>query len=90
MSSARSDESNYEARNETKVLKSLQKQEGGDHYKKMAIEPAEYIHKNSIGFLAGNAIKYTSRYKSKGGKEYIKKAIHYLQMILEMEYGEKL
>ena len=71
-------------------LTCLQKQEGGTHYKNMIIQPAEYIHKNGIGFLAGNAIKYISRYKEKNGKEDIKKAIHYLEMILEMEYGEKL
>lgn len=74
----------------TKKLKVLEKQEGGTHYKDMVIEPAEYIHKNKIGFLAGNAIKYISRYKNKNGKEDIKKAIHYLEMILEMEYpGDK-
>lgn len=68
---------------------SLEKQVGGTHYKGMAIQPAEYNHKNNIGFLAGSAIKYISRYQNKNGAEDIKKAIHFLEMLLEMEYGEK-
>lgn len=69
------------------ITSALNKQEGGNHYKNMPIQPVEYIHKNNIGFLAGNAIKYLSRYKEKEGIEDIKKAIHYCEMILEMEYG---
>lgn len=61
-------------------------QYGGSHYKGMVIEPAEYIHKNGINFLAGNAIKYASRYEVKNGAEDVKKAIHYLQMVLDMKY----
>lgn len=67
----------------------LQKQEGGSHYKDMVIQPIEYIAKNNIGYLPGSAIKYLSRYQKKNGIEDIKKAIHYCEMILEMEYGVK-
>jgi len=67
--------------------KVLKIQEGGSHYKDMAIQPVEYIQANRIGYLSGNVIKYASRYQSKGGAEDIKKAIHYCQLILEMEYG---
>lgn len=70
-------------------MSALEKQEGGNHYKDMAIQPVEFIHKNNIGFLAGNAIKYLVRYKAKNGKEDIKKAIHYCQLILELEYGSE-
>jgi hypothetical protein len=66
-----------------------QKQEGGDHYKTMPIQPVEYIHKNGIGFLEGCAIKYLSRHKSKGKADDIRKAIHFCELILEMVYGEK-
>ena len=69
------------------TTKALQSQEGGTHYKNMAIQPVEYIHSNNIGYLEGNVIKYVSRHKSKNGAEDIKKAIHYLQLILELEYG---
>lgn len=63
------------------------KQEGGDHYKGDCMEPAQYIAENKIGFLAGSAIKYLSRYPKKKGAEDLKKAIHFAQMALEAEYG---
>lgn len=67
----------------------LDKQEGGDHYKKMGIQPVEYIHTNGLNFFEGNVIKYVTRHRTKKGAEDLKKAIHYLQMILELEYGIK-
>ena len=65
-------------------------QEGGNHYKKCKIQPLEYIYANGIGYLEGNVIKYVTRHKDKNGVEDIKKAMHYLELILEMEYGDKL
>jgi hypothetical protein len=62
------------------------KQVGGSHYKHLKIEPTEYAHANNLGFLEGNVVKYVTRHKEKGGEEDIKKAIHYLEMILEWEY----
>lgn len=70
-------------------MKSLETQEGGNHYKDMVIQPAEFIIKNGFDFLSGNVIKYISRHKFKNGSEDIKKAIHYCQMILELEYHEE-
>jgi len=58
------------------------RQEGGNHYK-MPIEPIEFIIKNDLGFREGNVIKYVCRHKAKNGAEDIRKAIHYLEMILE-------
>lgn len=68
------------------MLDSLRKQEGGNHYRKYDIQPIEYIIANDIGFLAGNVIKYATRYRDKNGAEDIRKAIHYLNLILEFEY----
>ena len=68
-------------------MKSLKKQVGGDHYKKMVIQPAEFINKNKLLFAEGNAIKYICRHNHKGGGEDVKKAIHYLEMILERDYS---
>ena len=62
------------------------KQVGGNHYKHLKIEPTEYAHANNLGFLEGNVVKYVTRHKDKGGADDIKKAIHYLEMILEWEY----
>mgnify|MGYP003635027783 FL=1 len=67
-------------------LKSLLTQVGGDHYKKMVIQPAEFINKNKLLFAEGNAIKYICRHSSKGGIQDVDKAIHYLEMVKERDY----
>lgn len=67
----------------------LDQQQGGDHYRNLPIQPVEYIIANGIGFLAGNIIKYATRYKDKGGAEDIRKIKHYCDLILEFEYKEK-
>ena len=69
-------------------MDSLNKQVGGKHYKTFQIQPIEYIVKNNIPYLEANVIKYVTRHSFKGGKEDIEKAIHYLEFILEMRYGE--
>ena len=65
----------------------LTAQVGGSHYKDMAIQPCEYTTKNGIGHLAGDAIAYISRYRSKNGREDLEKAIHSIQLLIELEYG---
>lgn len=60
-------------------------QVGGGHYKDMPIQPIEYIHKNGLGFCEGAVVKYVSRWRSKGGVEDLKKARHFLDMLIEME-----
>ena len=65
---------------------SLEKQVGGKHYKNFRIQPAEFINENKLLFAEGNAIKYICRHSVKGKEEDIKKAIHYLEMILERDY----
>ena len=51
----------------------------------MAIQPAEYILTNKIGYAEGNVIKYVSRWRSKGGIEDLRKARHYLDLLIETE-----
>jgi hypothetical protein len=60
-------------------------QEGGNHYKNLPIQTWDYIAANDIGYLAGNVIKYVSRYKNKNGVEDLKKAQHYLAKLIEVE-----
>jgi hypothetical protein len=67
----------------------LKKQEGGSHYKDMAIQPVEFITANELGFLEGNIVKYVCRHHAKNGAEDIKKAIHYCELLLQTKYGEK-
>lgn len=63
----------------------LMEQVGGSHYKDMAIQPVEYIHRNGLGFIQGCVIKYVSRYKAKGGVEDLRKARHFIDLLIEME-----
>jgi len=65
------------------------KQISGTHYMYMEIQPAEFINKNKLLFAEGNAIKYICRHSQKGGVEDIDKAIHYLEMIKQRDYGTK-
>lgn len=63
-------------------------QVGGGHYRALAIQPSEFIHRNGLGWCEGNAIKYVCRHKAKNGRQDIEKAIHYLQLLLEWEYPD--
>ena len=61
-------------------------QVGGEHYKDMAIQPAEFCQKNRLNFCESAVIKYVCRHGNKRGAEDVKKAIHFLQLLLEFEY----
>ena len=70
-------------------MSTYDKQIGGTHYRKMKIQPSEFINKNKLQFAEGNAIKYICRHPYKGGKEDLEKAIHFIEMIIERDYGEE-
>ena len=63
------------------------KQVGGSHYKNMAVQPSEFINKNKLLFAEGNAIKYICRHAHKGERQDLEKAKHYIDMIIERDYG---
>jgi len=63
----------------------LDTQVGGDHYAQMAIQPVEYITANRLGYCEGSVVKYVSRYRDKGGLEDLKKAKHFLEILIERE-----
>ena len=70
-------------------LTPLKKQEGGQHYKQLAIQPIEYGQKNHLGACEYSVVKYVTRHKDKGKAEDVKKALHFCQLLLEIEYGIK-
>jgi len=70
-------------------MSALDQQEGGDHYKSMAIQPVEYIQRNGLGFIEGCVVKYVSRWRQKGGVDDLKKARHFLDILIEMEAPEE-
>jgi hypothetical protein len=69
-------------------MTAINEQVGGDHYKHMPIQPMEYSMKNNLNACQHTAIKYVTRYKVKGGKQDLLKAIHCIEMLIEMEYGD--
>ena len=62
---------------------------GGEHYKKMDIQPWDAIHSWDLGFFSGNAVKYIARHRDKGGVEDLKKARHYLDKLISFTEKNK-
>jgi len=71
-------------------VKALEAQVGGGHYKDLAIQPLEYCQRNRLNHCESAVVKYITRHKDKGGAEDIKKAIHYLECLLEIDYNETM
>ena len=71
-------------------MSALQQQVGGDHYRAKGIQPIEYIHANNLGFCEGNVVKYVTRWKDKGGEDDLRKAIHYLELLIQLETESSL
>jgi hypothetical protein len=69
-------------------MTAINEQIGGDHYKHMPIQPMEYSMKNNLNACQHTVVKYVTRYKVKGGKQDLLKAIHCIEMLIEMEYGD--
>jgi hypothetical protein len=62
------------------------KQIGGDHYKKYkGLEPWDVVLAWNLGYLEGTALKYIARWRDKNGIEDLKKAIHFLEKLIEVE-----
>ena len=76
-------------RRKEKVKNALDTQVGGGHYKDLAIQPVEYCMKNNLNYCQANIVKYATRYKDKNGLEDLKKIKHYVDLIIELEYGDE-
>ena len=64
------------------------KQVGGDHYKKLEIQPWDAMKcwmspMEYIGYLRGCVIKYSARCWQKGGVQDLEKARHYLDELID-------
>jgi hypothetical protein len=71
-------------------MAALDTQVGGGHYVDLKIQPVEYMMANKIPYMEGNVIKYVTRWRHKGGIEDLRKARHYLELLIEHELnGEK-
>lgn len=67
----------------------LQSQVGGDHYRKLAIQPVEFIHANKLNFLEGCIVKRICRHRNKNGRQDLEKIIHEVQLLIAIEYPEE-
>lgn len=70
-------------------MEAKEKQVAGTHYKDLPIQPVDYCQLNKLGFCESCVIKYVSRHRAKNGAEDIRKAIHFLELLLEIEYERK-
>lgn len=67
-------------------MKASETQIGGGHYAKFKIQPTEFIYENNVPFIEGNIIKYVMRHRDKNGIEDLKKAKHYIELLMQYEY----
>lgn len=74
--------------NSKEYIKAVDKQIGGQHYKKFPIQPAYFCHKNNIPYLEATAIKYLCRWRDKGGIQDLDKAIHFIELLKEFENAD--
>jgi hypothetical protein len=70
-------------------MKARDRQIGGDHYKRMDIEPWDVVDtwslEQRIGYYRGGALKYLMRMGSKDeSAEEIAKGQHYMEKLLEI------
>ena len=68
----------------SKAVSPLDQQVGGDHYRRMAIQPMEFILANGLGFVEGSVVKYVSRWQHKGGLQDLKKARQNLDFLIDL------
>ena len=61
-------------------MSALDLQEGGDHYRTLAIQPVEFVMRNRWDFCAGCILKYLVRYRWKGGASDLRKARHFVDL----------
>ena len=65
------------------------KQIGGTHYQKFKIQPSKFVIENELLYPEGCVIKYILRHRLKGKRQDLEKAIHFIEMIIERDYGEE-
>ena len=71
------------------MSKPYDKQIGGTHYQKFKIQPSKFVIENELLYPEGCVIKYILRHRLKGKRQDLEKAIHFIEMIIERDYGEE-
>lgn len=74
-------------------MSALEEQVGGNHYKHLVIQPAEYSYYNGLDALQHTVVRYITRFREKNGREDLEKIKHVVDLLIELEYetgGEQL
>jgi hypothetical protein len=64
------------------------KQIQGSHYQ-TSIQPWDAITDWELGFLDGCAVKYLARWRKKGGVDDLRKAVHFIEKLIEVEIANE-
>jgi len=62
------------------------RQVGGEHYKGQKVEHWDFVYMHKIPYHEAQAIKYIMRHRAKGGVDDLRKAIHFIEKVIELEY----
>ncbi len=65
-------------------MSALERMIGGEHYLQHQIQPVEFIVRNGLGYCEGNVVKYVTRWREKGGIDDLRKARHYIDLLIEL------
>ena len=73
-------------------MSALSKQEGGNHYKQLRIQPVIFIEQNRLSYLEGCVVKRICRYRVKhNGEDALKdlnKIKHEVDLLIEIHLQE--
>jgi hypothetical protein len=61
------------------------RQVGGNHYSRYNIQPIDFIIDNNLDWCEANVVKYITRWRDKNGLEDLRKAMHYIQLLIDRE-----
>ena len=67
----------------------LKKQVSGSHYKNYEVQPVEFCQRNRLNYCESAAIKYLCRHRDKNGIDDLRKAKHYIELLIEIEYADQ-
>lgn len=70
-------------RGKTQESAANQRQVGGSHYA-AGVQHWDLIERGGMGYLEGCATKYVTRARKKNGLQDVRKAIHYVEKLLEL------
>lgn len=65
-------------------MSALTSQVGGDHYRNKAIQPVQFSMANELDACAHSILKYVTRHREKHGRRDLEKALHFVDLRLEL------